>query len=165
MRYGDLKKYDVTNGSGVRTTLFVTGCTHRCEGCFNSELQSFESGKEFTKDKENLMIEYARDPLVKGVSILGGEPFQQDTESMRNLLKRLKEEVGKPIWVWTGYTYEELKLLKDKFQLLEYIDVLVDGRFDKNRLDMNLFFRGSDNQRIIDVKNSLKSNHIAILSQ
>lgn len=161
MKYAQLRKFDVTNGPGVRTTLFVSGCTHKCPGCFNEEQQSFTYGNEFTSEVEQTMIDAAKNPNVVGVSILGGEPMQQLKDvCMIELLNRLKAEVQKPIWVWTGYTFEELLKNPEQKRLLSYIDVLVDGRFEIDKRDLMLKYRGSSNQRVIDVKESLWQNKV-----
>lgn len=161
MKYAQIRKFDVTNGPGVRTTLFVSGCTHNCEGCFNKEQQSFTYGNEWTQEVENSFIEAAKNPQIVGISILGGEPMQQlKDDCMLSLLNRLKAEVQKPIWMWTGYTFEDLLKNPDQKRLLSYVDVLIDGRFDITKRDLMLKYRGSSNQRVIDVKESLCSNKI-----
>lgn len=165
MNYAAIRRYDVANGPGVRTVLFVSGCTHNCEGCFNKEQQNFSFGNKWTKEVEDKFIEYCKDIYVDGVSILGGEPFQQNMDSdFINLLKRLKEEVGKPIWVWTGYTIWEVFSYPYKIDYLQYIDVLVDGKFDINKRDLNLMYRGSSNQNVIDIQKTLKENKLILLS-
>ena len=160
MNYAEIKKYDVANSVGVVCTLFVSGCTNNCKGCFNKDLQDFNYGKEWTKEVENYFIECCKNENVKNVCLLGGEVFQQDCNIIFRLLLRLKVEVKKPIWVWTGYTYEEI--IKDKIliQLLIYIDILIDGRFEIDKKDLSLKHRGSRNQRIIDVQESLKQNKV-----
>lgn len=161
MRYAQIRKFDVTNGPDVRTTLFVTGCTNNCEGCFNKELQDFNYGEEWTKETEDKFLEYAKNENVNGVNILGGEPMEQVMDdSLYNLLLRIKNETGKSIWLWSGYLYEEI--IKDnlKKRLLELVDVLVDGRFVIAKRDITLKYRGSSNQRVIDVKKSLEFNKI-----
>ena len=160
MNYAAIKRFDVANGSGISTTLFVSGCRFHCEGCHNLEAQDFNYGNEFTKDIEDMFIDYANNSHVNHVSILGGEPFQQDYKILKHLFKRLKYEVNKPIWLWTGYTYEQLTVDKYKKQLLSYIDVLIDGRFIKELKDIKLKFRGSSNQRIINVQESLRQNKV-----
>lgn len=164
MNYATIRRYDVANGPGVRTVLFVSGCTHNCEGCFNKEQQNFSFGNKWTKEVEDKFIEYCKDIYVDGVSILGGEPFQQNMDSdFINLLRRLKEEVGKPIWVWTGYTIWEVFSYPHKIDYLQYIDVLVDGKFDITKRDLNLMYRGSSNQNVIDVQKTLKENKLILL--
>lgn len=161
MNYSQIRKYDIANGPGVRTTLFVSGCRHSCEGCFNKEAWDFKAGKKWSKEIEDSFIEYSKDPKVHGVSILGGEPFQQNMDSdFLNLLKRLKNEVCKPIWVWTGYTYWEVLSYSHKRDYLDYIDVLIDGKFDNNQKDLSLKYRGSRNQNVIDIKKTNLNNSL-----
>ena len=161
MRYAQIRKFDVTNGPDVRTTLFVTGCTNNCEGCFNKELQDFNYGEEWTKETEDKFLEYSKNENVNGVNILGGEPMEQVMDdSLYDLLLRIKNETGKSIWLWSGYLYEEIIKDNSKKRLLELVDVLVDGRFVIAKRDITLKYRGSSNQRVIDVKKSLEFNKI-----
>lgn len=162
MNYAKIRELDISNGPGVRTTLFVSGCTFYCKSCFNKEAQSFNYGEEFTKEIEDYFVEISKKSNIKGINLLGGEVMHQDTSTILSLVKRLKEEVGKDTWLWTGYTWEELIKLKDKIDILQYIDVLIDGRFDVNKRDLMLKYRGSSNQRVIDVQKSLKQNKIVI---
>ena len=160
MNYADLRKYDASNWSGIQTTLFVSGCTHNCEGCFNKEEQNFNYGKPFTKEVEDLFISYAKDPHVDGVCILGGEPLQQDLNLMFNLVKRIKSEVDKPIHMWSGYTWEEILQDDKKVDVIMWVDTLVDGRFMLDQRDLSLAHKGSHNQREIDVQVSLKLGRV-----
>ena len=163
MRYEKIRKFDVSNAPGVRSTLFVTGCTHNCKGCFNKELQDFEAGKVWTQEDEDNFISYVKNDNVVGVNILGGEPMQQVMDDcLPNLLKRIKEETGKNIWLWSGYLLEEILENEKRKNILQYVDVLVDGRFDIGKRNINLKYRGSENQRVIDVKKTLISNSVAI---
>lgn len=163
MRYAKIRKLDCANGDGIRTTLFVSGCTHRCPSCFNFEAQDFNYGEVFTKETEDYFIEISKNPIIKGISILGGEPLQQTMDdSLLNLLKRLREDVDKPIWLWTGYTFEEILEDEEKLELIKYVDVLVDGRFEEDKRDLMLKYRGSSNQRVIDVKKTLENNEIVL---
>ena len=165
MRYAKIRKLDVTNGPGIRTTLFVSGCTHNCEGCFNKEQQDFNYGNEFTKEIENEFIEYTKSRQIKGVNILGGEPMQQTKDdSLLNLLKRIKIETNKPIWLWSGYKFEEIIIEPKMLELLKQVDVLIDGKFEIEKRDLMLKYRGSENQRVIDVKKSLEQNRVIELS-
>lgn len=152
MKYAKIRKYDVTNGPGIRVTLFVSGCTHDCIGCFNKEQQNFNYGEEWTKDTEDYFIELIKNENIVGVNILGGEPMQQDTYTMLNILKRIKEETGKSIWLWTGYTINEIMLDEEKSSLLNYIDTIIDGKFEIDKRDLNLKYRGSSNQNVYDLK-------------
>lgn len=161
MNYAQIRKHDVTNGPGVRTTLFVSGCTHNCPGCFNKEQQDFNYGNPFTPDVQDDFINKALDKKVVGISILGGEPMQQCKDpAFLGLLHSLQTSVKKPIWVWTGYKFEEL--LEDQFQrtALKFIDVLIDGRFIESKKDYTLMYRGSSNQRVIDVQASLEQGKV-----
>ena len=152
MNYAQLRHYDVANGPGVRASIFVSGCRFNCKGCFNKEAQDFNYGNIYTKEVENKFMEYVLDDNVKGISILGGEPLMQTTDySLLNLLKRIKKETNKEIWMWTGFIYETAILDKKRKEILNYVDVLVDGQFDESKKVLNLKFRGSTNQRIIDL--------------
>ncbi|WP_414697365.1 anaerobic ribonucleoside-triphosphate reductase activating protein [Peptacetobacter sp. AB845] len=163
MRYEKIRKFDVSNAPGVRSTLFVTGCTHNCKGCFNKELQDFEAGKVWTQEDEDNFISYVKNDNVVGVNILGGEPMQQVMDDcLPNLLKRIKEETGKNIWLWSGYLLEEILENEKRKNILQYVDVLVDGKFDIGKRNINLKYRGSENQRVIDVKKTLISNSVVI---
>ena len=156
MKIAQIRKYDVANGPGIRTTIFVSGCTHNCKNCFNQEYKDFSYGETYTREIEDKIISYVK--LTKSLSVLGGEPMQQDLELI-GLLKRVKEETDATIWMWTGYTYESLKSPM-QCKILQYVDVLVDGPFIESKKDLTLKFRGSSNQRIIDVNKTLKSNRI-----
>lgn len=155
MNYAKIRRYDTSNWDGINTTLFVSGCHFHCEGCFNKEAQDFKYGKEFTSEIEDVLIEFAKDPHVVGVCILGGEPFDQNILKMLHLLDRIKREVKKPIHVWTGYLIEDL-INDNRRCLLPYIDTLVDGQFMLDKKDLTLKYRGSSNQRVIDVKDYLR---------
>ena len=160
MNYADLRPFDATNGIGIGTTLFVSGCLFHCKNCFNKETWNFNYGKPFTKKVEDYFINCAKNPHIDHISLLGGEVFHQDLELILNLVKRIKAEVNKPIWLWSGFTYEELIKSKVKSLVLKYIDVLVDGQFKQELKDINLKLRGSSNQRIINVQESLKQNKV-----
>ena len=169
MNYGEIKKVDIANGTGVRVSLFVSGCTHRCKGCFNPETWNFDFGYEYTNETENELIELLKPDYVSGLSLLGGEPFEpQNQKTLVNLLKKIKKELPqKNIWVYSGYLFEELTGQKESraftditLEMLSMVDVLVDGEFIEELKDISLQFRGSSNQRIIDVKESLKENTV-----
>lgn len=161
MYYAQMRKFDIANGLGIRATLFVSGCTHKCHGCFNSDYQDFEYGTLWDEISENTFMSYVKNENVQGVSILGGEPMEQDTH-LRNLLKRIKEETGKHIWIYSGDTFETIINNPDKKAILQYCDVLVDGPFIESLKSLKLKFRGSSNQRIIDVQASLKANKVIL---
>ena len=163
MNYAQIRKYDVANGPGIRSTIFVTGCTHNCYNCFNKEYQDFKFGKTWTDKETKEVIEYLELPEVKGLTVLGGEPFQNEVDLLMTI-KDIKKEVQKDIWIFSGYTFEEIIKDENKKNLLEECDVLVDGRFVENLKDLTLRFRGSSNQRIIDVKRSLDENKVIELN-
>ena len=171
MYYGELKKFDIANGYGVRTTLFVSGCTNRCPGCFQPQTWDFEFGKPFTREVEDEIIESLRPYYVNGFTVLGGEPFEpQNQRALLPFLHRVKKEFpDKDIWCFTGFTLDgELK--KDGShprceatdEMLSLIDVLVDGRFVLDLKDISLRFRGSSNQRIIDMNETRKAGEIVL---
>ena len=161
MNYAQLRRYDVANGPGVRASIFVSGCKFNCKGCFNKEAQDFNYGNIYTKEVEDKFMEYIKDDNVKGVSILGGEPLMQTMDdSLLNLLKRIKKESNKEIWMWTGFVYETAILDEKRKEILDYVDVLVDGQFDESKKVLNLKFRGSTNQRIIDLNKTKLENKI-----
>lgn len=168
MNYADIKIADVANGKGVRVSLFVSGCNHHCKGCFNSQAWDFNYGKEFTEKEIDKILNELDHPYVSGLSLLGGEPLEyQNQEGLLPLLKKVKERFPqKDIWCYTGYTFDK-DIVGNMFQnwpqtkeLISYIDVIVDGKFEESKKDLTLKFRGSSNQRIIDVKESLKVHKI-----
>ncbi|KXA27840.1 anaerobic ribonucleoside-triphosphate reductase activating protein [Peptoniphilus harei] len=161
MNFAQIRKYDVANGPGIRTTIFVTGCTHKCPNCFNEEYQDFNFGDSWTRKETDEVIEDLKLDEVKGLTVLGGEPFQNEVDLLQ-VLRDIKKEVQKDIWIFSGYTYEEILKDQDKKKLLEECDVLVDGRFVEALKDLSLRFRGSSNQRIIDIKKSLEANEVVL---
>ncbi|URN42038.1 anaerobic ribonucleoside-triphosphate reductase activating protein [Peptoniphilus genitalis] len=161
MNFAQIRKYDVANGPGIRTTIFVTGCTHKCPNCFNEEYQDFNFGNPWTRKETDEVIEDLKLDEVKGLTVLGGEPFQNEVDLLQ-VLRDIKKEVQKEIWIFSGYTYEEILKDEDKKKLLEECDVLVDGRFVEALKDLSLRFRGSSNQRIIDIKKSLEVNKVVL---
>lgn len=156
----DYKPYNFVDGEGVRCSIYVSGCPFACKGCYNKVAQNFAYGKPYSKELEDKIIEDLRAEYCQGLTLLGGEPFL-NTEVTIQLCRRVREEFGtkKDIWSWTGYTWDELmRGTEDKQILLKYLDVVVDGRFELDKKDLSLAFRGSSNQRIIDVQKSLHSN-------
>mgnify|MGYP003480577477 FL=1 len=149
MNYGTIKNLDIANGPGIRVSLFVSGCRNHCKGCFQPETWDFKYGKEFDDDAFYSLIEMLRSEHIAGLSILGGDPFEpENLVTVTNLCKMVKDIFpNKNIWVWTGYTYEDIK----DNDIFNYIDVLVDGRFEEEHKDLSLSFRGSSKQRIIDI--------------
>lgn len=170
MYYGELKKRDIANGPGVRVALFVSGCTNHCEECFNEATWDFCYGKPYTQTTENEILEAMRPDYIRGISLLGGEPMEPKNQpQLLSLVKRIKKELPhKDIWCYTGFTYDEL--LSSKAypnteiveELLSFIDVLVDGRFEKDKKNLMLKFRGSENQRLIDLKQTRKENKVIL---
>ncbi|MFC4804701.1 anaerobic ribonucleoside-triphosphate reductase activating protein [Filifactor villosus] len=162
MRYGQIRQYDVANGEGIRTSVFVTGCTHGCKNCFNKEYQDFSAGELWGDAQTELVVQYLSDPCVAGLSLLGGEPFQ-NTKDLLPVVRTIRRRVSKSIWIYSGYTFEELLQEEEKIELLSLCDVLVDGRFVEEKKDLTLKFRGSSNQRLIDVKQSLREGKPVLL--
>ena len=166
MRITQIRKTDVANGTGIRVTIFVAGCTHRCAGCFNREYFSFEAGELVTEEVMDQIISLSQKDYIEGLSVLGGEPLQQVFDkTLVTLLKRFKQEVGKSIWLYTGYTYEEAIQRQERLDILSYCDVLVDGKFEIAQKDLRLKFRGSRNQRIIDVQRSLNEQGVILYDE
>lgn len=161
MNFAQIRKYDVANGPGIRTTIFVTGCTHNCHNCFNEEYQDFNYGDTWTDKETEEVIRYLNLDEVKGLTLLGGEPFQNEVDLLQ-VIRDIKKEVQKDIWIFSGYSYEEILKDQDKKKLLEECDVLVDGRFVEALKDLKLRFRGSSNQRIIDIQKSLDENKVVL---
>ncbi len=197
MNYAMIKKTDVANGSGVRVSLFVSGCTHRCRGCFNSEAWDFGYGKEYTTQTEEEILRALAPDYIRGLSLLGGEPMEpENRNSVLSLVEKVRQRFpGKDIWCYTGYDYERDLLRwaaeescgaqknqsaqpegkaggcsRDRTagtvtRLLSHIDVLVDGEFVEEKKNLRLAFRGSENQRIIDVQESRKQGRVVLLSR
>ena len=162
MRYNLVRKMDISNGPGVRVSVFMQGCTFHCKNCFNPETWDFKGGKEFTDDTIDGILELCDKDYIKGLSILGGEPMHPtNIDGTTKLAKAFKEKYSnKNIWVWSGFNFE--KDLKDK-EVLKYIDVLVDGQYVDELHDPTLKWRGSSNQRVIDIKKSLKENKTVLM--
>ena len=164
-KYADYKPFQFVDGEGVRCSIYLSGCLFACKECFNESIQNFNVGEEYTKVIEDKIIDDLRHTYVQGLTILGGEPFL-NTQVAISLAKRVREEFGyeKDIWVYSGYTYEQLlNGSEDKKELLSLCDVLVDGPFMIFLKDLSLRFRGSSNQRIIDLKKSTRENVVLYL--
>ena len=162
MYYGSIKPCDIANGTGVRVTLFVSGCTHRCKGCFHPQTWDFRYGEPFTAETEEALLEALDRPYISGLTLLGGEPFEPDNQrALLPFLRRLRRQLpGKTVWAFSGYTWEELTgqsraRCEATGALLSLVDVLVDGEFVEALRDISLRFRGSSNQRLLDVPASL----------
>lgn len=162
-RIMDYKAFNMVDGEGVRCSLYVSGCLFHCEGCYNVATWNFRAGIPYTKELEDRILTDLSQPYVQGLTLLGGEPFL-NTGILLPLVKRVRKELpDKDIWSWTGYTWEELMLeTEDKLELLRYLDILVDGRYDRTKRDLSLQFRGSSNQRIIAVPESLKVETVIV---
>lgn len=171
MYYADLKKVDIANGEGVRVSLFVSGCRHHCKGCFNEIAWNFKYGKEFTEETVNEIMKELDHDYVEGLSLLGGEPLEPENQTaLANLVEKVKEKYpNKNIWCYTGFDFEkdivpECEKSNVTKKLISNIDVVVDGKFDETKMDRKLKFRGSSNQRIIDVPETLKNRHIKLIN-
>lgn len=169
MNYGEIKFYDIANGVGVRTSLFVSGCRNHCEDCFNRETWAFDFGTPYTKETEDKIIESLKPDYIAGLSVLGGEPFEKENQpEVLNLIKRVKKELPKKsVWIYSGFTFEEIlqgsrASGETANEILKCVDVLVDGRFDKTKKNITLKFRGSENQRIIDLEASLLQKTVVL---
>ena len=171
MYYADLKKVDIANGEGVRVSLFVSGCRHHCKGCFNEIAWNFKYGKEFTEETVNEIMKELDHDYVEGLSLLGGEPLEPENKTaLADLVEKVKEKYpNKNIWCYTGFDFEkdivpECEKSNVTKKLISNIDVVVDGKFDETKMDRKLKFRGSSNQRIIDVPETLKNRHIKLIN-
>lgn len=171
MNYANIKYYDIANGEGVRTSLFVSGCRHHCKECFNQMAWDFKYGNEFTRKVEDEIIASLEPYYIEGLTLLGGEPMEvENQEVLLPFLKRVREKYpNKSIWIYSGFTFEELlgkipsrATTKTAKEILKLCDVLVDGRFILEEKDISLQFRGSRNQRIIDLKSTFLQNQIII---
>lgn len=170
MNYATIKKYDIANGPGVRVSLFVSGCTHHCKGCFNQEAWDFDYGAPYTAETEDEIMEALRPWYITGLTLLGGEPFEPANQAaLLPLLRRVRRELPeKTIWAFTGYTLET-DLLTGKLgdwaitrEILHSLDVLVDGEFILEQKDISLRFRGSANQRLIDLPKTLERDEVVL---
>ncbi len=170
MNYATIKKTDVANGPGVRVSLFVSGCTHHCPGCFNAETWDFNYGTPYTQETEEEILAALDHDYIRGLSLLGGEPFEDANRlTLVSLLEKVRSRFSqKTIWCYTGYTFDKdlLGWIEEKRPyteaLLKQIDVLVDGEFILARKNLNLKFRGSDNQRVINVAKSLEVGQVVL---
>ena len=170
MNYATIKSRDIANGPGVRVSLFVSGCTHHCKGCFNAVAWDFDYGQPFTQETIDSILEMLQPAYVKGITLLGGEPFEPENQpALVSLLRQIKEKYPeKSIWSFSGYLFDRDSLpgkLGDPAitrEFVSYLDVLVDGRFVEEKKDLTLRFRGSSNQRIIDVPASLAKGEIVL---
>lgn len=170
MNYAEIKEYDIANGPGIRLSLFVSGCTHKCKGCFNEIAWDFSYGKEFTKETEEYILNALSDSSYQGMTLLGGEPMEpQNQAGLLPLLREFHSRYPeKDLWCFTGYLFDQdiigkmLDHVPETREILSYIDVLVDGPFEIDKKDITLLYKGSSNQRTIDLKKTLKSGEIVI---
>ena len=163
MNYHKIRKMDISNGPGVRVSIFMQGCIFNCKNCFNPETHDFNGGKEFTNETINKVIELCAPDHIVGLSILGGEPLHpKNIEGSTKLAKAFKEKYpNKNVWSWSGYSFDDY--LKDK-EVLKYLDVLVDGQYNDDLRNPTLKWRGSENQRVIDVQESLKDSKVILFN-
>lgn len=169
MNYANIKTYSIENGTGVRVSLFVSGCTHHCKDCFNEQAWDFEYGNPFTADTENAVIEALTPDYMAGITLLGGEPMEPvNQRGLLPLLKRIRKELPqKTVWAYTGYVYEDLleggrAHCEVTEELLSLCDILVDGPFIAEKKNISLRFRGSENQRIIDLKATRETGKVVL---
>ena len=164
MRYNTIRKMDIANGPGVRVSIFMQGCAFHCENCFNKETWDFDKGEEFTDEVIDNVIELCKPSFIKGLSILGGEPWHpKNVDGTTKLVKRFKEVFpDKTIWSWSGYTFEDYL---SKQEGIKYVDVVVDGRFVDSLKNPTLKFKGSSNQRVIDVAKSLEKKEVILYEE
>ena len=170
MNYGRIIKHDVANGEGIRTSLLVCVGTNHCPGCFNQEAQDFNYGKLYTQNTENMLLDCVRQPYISGLSILGGDPLCQDDMGLitLNFLAHKVHSLGKTVWLWTGFKWENFNFTNNfslKSMLLSACDVVVDGPFIEAEKDLTLAFRGSRNQRVIDVHKTLEKGEIILYKE
>ena len=171
MHYGAIKDCDIANGEGVRVTLFVSGCTNRCPNCFQPQTWDFEYGEPFTAETEEKLLEMLRPSYISGLTLLGGEPFEPSNQrGLISFLRRVRRELpGKNIWGYSGFTYEQLLTEGSRCrcevtdEMLSLLDVLVDGRYVEELKDISLRFRGSSNQRLIDLNATRETGEIVLL--
>ncbi len=170
MNYGNIKKYDIANGQGVRITIFVSGCRNHCFNCFQPETWDFDYGQPYTKETEQEILDFMDQDLIQGISILGGDPFEPENQpEILGLCKAVKERYpDKDIWMYTGYILDQDLLEFGKVHtpytdaILSYLDVLIDGPFIEEQKNIQLAFRGSENQRVIDMKKTLATQDIVL---
>ncbi len=170
MHYGEIKSCDIADGIGVRVSLFVSGCTNRCEGCFQPKTWDFDYGEEFTGETEEYILELLKPSYIDGLTLLGGEPFEPSNQrAILPFLRKVKAcYPNKTVWAYTGFTMEALRKegshchCEATEEILSMLDVLVDGKFEQNKKDITLRFRGSSNQRVIDVPATLAAGEVVL---
>lgn len=169
MRYAKIKKCDIANGTGVRVSIFVSGCHHHCKGCFNTDAWNFNFGENYTEDTKNEILKLLDKEYIEGLTLLGGEPLEYVNQmGLLPLVKEAKEKYpNKTIWCYTGYLFDkeimkEIEKNQVTKELISRLDIIVDGKYEEDLRDLNLRFKGSSNQRIIDVKRTLEKNEIVL---
>ena len=170
MNYAEIKKTDIANGEGVRVSLFVSGCRRHCKNCFNKVTWDFSYGKPFTQDVQNELLEALAPDYIAGLTLLGGDPMEPENQrALLPFVRRVREDLPqKTIWCYTGYTYRDGAIEEEQAncevtrQFISLLDVLVDGRFVEQLKDIRLVFRGSSNQRVIDIKRSIESGSVVL---
>lgn len=172
MYYGNIKNFDIANGPGCRVSLFVSGCRNHCVGCFNAQTWDFQFGSQYTKEVEDNIINMCRNENISGLTILGGEPFEPENQrALLSLVKRFKEEVKKSLWMYSGYLFDADMIEGGKVhtevtdEILANVDVLVDGRFEMGLKNLTIKFRGSTNQRIINVQSSIANKTVILMDE
>jgi len=164
MNYSGIKYADMINGKGIRVSLFVSGCTHCCKNCFNEETWKETYGKKFSEKEEDEIIEYFKKygKTIRGLSLLGGDPtYPKNIKPLLKFIKKFKENLpDRDIWIWSGFTWEEILEDENRLSLIKECDILIDGKYMDNLKDLNLKWRGSSNQRVIDIKKSLETNRV-----
>ena len=169
MHFASIKNFDIANGVGVRVSLFVSGCNHHCKECFNQEAWDFNYGEEFTDNEMNKIIDMLKPDYIKGLTLLGGEPMELvNQKGILPLVKKIKELYpNKTIWCYSGFTFEQIMKMMEEWEttreLVKYFDVLVDGKFMIEKKDLSIKFRGSSNQRLIDLPKSLEKKEVVLL--
>ncbi len=169
MHFASIKNFDIANGVGVRVSLFVSGCNHHCKECFNQEAWDFNYGEEFTDNEMNKIIDMLKPDYIKGLTLLGGEPMELvNQKGILPLVKKVKELYpNKTIWCYSGFTFEQIMKMMEEWEttreLVKYFDVLVDGKFMIEKKDLSIKFRGSSNQRLIDLPKSLEKKEVVLL--
>lgn len=168
MFYSNIVEHDIVNGEGVRISLFVSGCQFHCEDCFNPKSWNYNYGKPYTQETTNYILSILQSPYVNGLSILGGDPLWQDEDGiaqLTNLVEQVKS-IGKTVWIWSGFTWEQIpSLSQSKQNLVQLCDVMIDGLYNNVLRDLRLKWRGSSNQRVIDIQNSLIQQKVVLYEE
>lgn len=168
MNYAKINLFDIANGEGIRVSLFLSGCKFKCPGCFNQQLWDYNYGKVYSQETEEIILTRLKDSRFDGLSILGGDPLWQTDEGILTLISLCKKvhNLGKNVWIWSGYTWEDLVKLNDKkIELVKNTDIFIDGQFNEKLKDVTLSWRGSSNQRIIDIKKTIKNNAVVTVTE